>query len=101
MAKVGEEHPFAIWADLGGEDAANYLRQTMTGTALQIQQVQVENGALVRNIEDHFVLRQEYGPDFIMRCVCKTGFFAAAKIFEYQIELLLVLPGIDQEFPVC
>jgi len=59
VAKVGEEQPFPIWADLGGEDSANYLRQTMAGTALQIQQVQIENGALVRNVEDRFALRQE------------------------------------------
>ena len=81
MAKITEEQPFSIRADPGGEYSTYHFGQTVSGTALEIQEVEIEDASLVGDEEDCLGLRQEERPYFILSRVGKAGFFAALEIF--------------------
>ena len=66
VAEVSEEQSLPIWANLGREATTNNLGQTVGGTALQIQEVEIENACLVGDVKNCVVVRQEKGPYFMI-----------------------------------
>jgi hypothetical protein len=77
VAKITEKQTFSIRADPGGEYSTYHFGQKVNDTALQIQEVEIENASLVGDEEDCLGLRQEERPYFILSRVGKAGFFAA------------------------